>query len=168
MKSRFKVWCAVGLLLVIGGARGEGRCPLGQYPIGGQGVQGCAPIPNYGGTSQPRIPTPRPQPTGEWIKTWGAIANGTNGEGGVSVGKLSKHDAEMEAIFQCQRGGGVNCRPTFSYENQCVALTEDTGNGASSIERAQELAIDSCKKRGKEKCEIVYSACSEPIFWRYN
>ncbi|TGS15267.1 DUF4189 domain-containing protein, partial [Mesorhizobium sp. M1C.F.Ca.ET.187.01.1.1] len=26
-------------------ASAEGRCPPGQYPIGGQGVGGCAPIP---------------------------------------------------------------------------------------------------------------------------
>lgn len=28
-----------------GHAFAEGGCPAGQYPIGGQGVQGCAPIP---------------------------------------------------------------------------------------------------------------------------
>ncbi len=27
----------------------EGNCPQGMYPVGGQGVMGCAPIPNYGG-----------------------------------------------------------------------------------------------------------------------
>ncbi|WP_313051228.1 hypothetical protein [Stenotrophomonas cyclobalanopsidis] len=37
-------------LLLIAGmlpltALAEGNCPQGMYPIGGQGVQGCSPIP---------------------------------------------------------------------------------------------------------------------------
>lgn len=41
-------------------AMGEGRCPPGFVPIGGQGAEGCAPI---GGSS-----TSMPQPTGHWEK----------------------------------------------------------------------------------------------------
>lgn len=41
------------LLLIAGAlpfsALAEGNCPPGMYPIGGQGVQGCAPIPAGGG-----------------------------------------------------------------------------------------------------------------------
>lgn len=35
-------------LTMSGVAHAEGNCPPGYYPVGGQGVQGCAPIPNYG------------------------------------------------------------------------------------------------------------------------
>lgn len=65
----------VGLLLclfVTGEARAEGRCPPGQYPIGGQGVGGCAPIPGSGTGGVQSGPIA----TGRWIKTWGAIAGG--------------------------------------------------------------------------------------------
>lgn len=65
---RTNVLAALLLVTLAGSAFGEGACPPGQYPIGGQGVQGCAPIPQSGagGGSGPR-------PTGRWIKTWGAI-----------------------------------------------------------------------------------------------
>ena len=36
-----------------------GSCPEGMYPIGGQGYQGCAPIPNY---SSPKSNLPAPPP----------------------------------------------------------------------------------------------------------
>lgn len=32
---------------------GEGRCPPGQYPVGGQGAGGCAPIPASQGEGVP-------------------------------------------------------------------------------------------------------------------
>jgi len=55
-------------------AYAEGGCPPGSYPIGGQGVQGCAPIPGAGGGVSQQSPSPRPRPLGEWIRTWGGVA----------------------------------------------------------------------------------------------
>lgn len=72
-------------------------CPPGQYQIGGQGAIACAPVPQ--GSSQETAPAPRP--LGKWIKTWGAIAIGWVGPipyYGVPVGKLSKSDAESDAL----------------------------------------------------------------------
>jgi len=61
------------LVLFACDARADGRCPPGQYPVGGQGVGGCAPIP--GGSSQATRP-------------WGAIAGAAStGDMGASVGK---------------------------------------------------------------------------------
>lgn len=52
----------------------EGNCPSGFYPIGGQGVSGCAPIPGaVAGTASPSAPPPA-QPLGEWLTRWGAVA----------------------------------------------------------------------------------------------
>lgn len=54
----------LGLLLAAvfqSAAFAEGGCPPGQYPIGGQGVQGCAPIPGAGDGS---LKTPQPGGSG--------------------------------------------------------------------------------------------------------
>lgn len=61
-------------LLVPAAAMAEGRCPPGQYPIGGQGMAGCAPLPGAGDGENSG-----PTPTGRWIKTWGAISMASNG-----------------------------------------------------------------------------------------
>jgi hypothetical protein len=59
------------LLLAPLGAFAEGRCPPGQFPVGGQGMLGCAPIP--GGSGAAAGPS-APRPTGKWETRWGAIA----------------------------------------------------------------------------------------------
>lgn len=119
-----------------------------------------------------QIPTPPPRPSGEWINTWGAVADGNNGRGGVAVGQMSKSAAENEAVNQCARGGGANCKPTLAYENQCVVIasgqTSNLVQSAGSIDRAKDLAVPECSKRNNGSiCEIVYSACSDPIFRSY-
>ena len=63
-------------------ALAEGGCPPGSYPIGGQGVQGCAPIPGATNSGTNKHPTP----AGRWVKTWGALASAPNGASGASVG----------------------------------------------------------------------------------
>lgn len=149
-----------------GGALGQQR-PGGNGPLPGD--------PGYGGGMRQQQMPPAPRPTGEWIKTWGAIASGDNGEGGISVGQLSKVAAENEAINQCIRGGGVNCRPSFTYYNQCVAILsavsnpiKDTIQSAGSIEVAEKMASPKCRSQNNgSACEVVYSACSEPIFKPY-
>ncbi|WP_440862118.1 hypothetical protein [Stenotrophomonas maltophilia] len=50
-------------LLVANNANAEGRCPAGQYPIGDQGVGGCAPIPG----AVPYIHLPLPPVLLVWI-----------------------------------------------------------------------------------------------------
>ena len=66
----------------------EGGCPPGMYPIGGQGVQGCAPIPGaQGGGPGSSVSAPAPpRPTGEWITTWGALAGAVEGKQGGGFG----------------------------------------------------------------------------------
>lgn len=60
---------AFGLVGGVHSALAEGNCPPGMYPIGGQGVQGCAPIPGAAGAStSPSTPAPA-RPLGEWVKT---------------------------------------------------------------------------------------------------
>lgn len=149
-------------------AGAEGRCPPGQYPIGGQGVGGCAPIPGGdAGAGQTG-----PVQTGHWNKTWGAIAMASNGDVGVSVGKVRKADASNEALANCSQHGASDCKVTQIYKNQCVALVSprtsafggSTFGRAESVSAATSLAMGLCTKRGSEGCKVIYSACSEPEF----
>ena len=88
----------MGLLVGPGVVRAEGGCPAGHYPIGGQGVQGCAPIT--------AASAPVSRPNGKWIKTWGALVySNSTGDTGVATGKTSKSAAVEEALANC-RGGG--------------------------------------------------------------
>lgn len=147
----------------------EGRCPPGSYPIGGQGVGGCAPIASGGEVSQ------EPRPTGRWIKTWGAIATSSTGEVGVAVERISKSDAAKEAVSQCIKLGGRDCKMVQAYKNQCVALISPTtsergGTVISSAETEQiatQLAMKTCTTRGSAGCSKLYSACTKPLFERF-
>lgn len=158
-------------------AHAEGGCPPGMYPIGGQGVQGCAPIPGAQGagtSGSSSVPLP-PRPLGEWIETWGALAGSIAGEeGGASVSELTEAEAREKAIANCERQGGGRCKVVFVYQNQCVsAVTSElasTGTkyvtGASE-EIATKLAIQDCKKAGGKQCKSIYSACTVPFFKKY-
>lgn len=162
------------------GALAEGACPPGQYPIGGQGVQGCAPIPGAGGAA-PTASTPRP--TGKWETRWGALAedSSANSRGvplstGVSESRRSKREAEKVAIEQCRLGGGKACRVTATYHNQCIAVADPKplsqgGTGgkssiysAGTVDQARGLALKGCSVAENSGCSITYSACSMSEF----
>lgn len=157
----------------------EGACPPGQYQIGGQGAVACAPIPQENSVQQQPA---APRPTGEWIKTWGAIAMGTVDSVphyGVPVGKNSKSEAESDALARCSKQGAVDCNIILSYFNQCAAIAEPRTQageilgvviaaGRASIEQASAAAQESCdNKNVKNKCKVVFKTCSEPIYYKY-
>lgn len=175
---------ALVLLLVVAlasaslGVRAEGNCPRGYYPIGGQGVQGCAPIPGSGSTSSSPAAVPSaPVPTGEWIKTWGAIAaSKATSDAGVSTAKFSRQDAEREALGKCADRGARDCAVSLAYFNQCVSWvipSGRSGKGQSGIGRgptldvAKEAAAKSCKNDEAGSCVEVYADCTEPYFKKY-
>ena len=112
-----------------------------------------------------------PQPSGEWIKTWGAISRASDGSIGATSDKLSKQDAEKEALNQCNKGGGANCKIAFTYKNQCVSLANSEGETnigglatGGSLEEAENRALLKCEADSKGSCEIVYTKCSLPVF----
>lgn len=156
------------VLVVTGNANAEGRCPAGQYPIGDQGVGGCAPILGVGGAGR------EPEPIGQWRKTWGAIASSpSKSEAGVATGKATKEDAERVALEGCGMHAARDCRILIAYRNQCAAwlVPQNKGNGARSgvasgqdmkeaIVQAQNIWIDP----SGAQCKIAYSACSEPVY----
>ncbi|WP_376779674.1 DUF4189 domain-containing protein [Diaphorobacter nitroreducens] len=177
--KRVLVWMT-WLLLVSLGLSGSafaegGSCPPGYYPIGGQGAQGCAPIPSGGGSGSSgsqeiRLSTP----TGRWIKTWGAIAEATaTSDAGVSDGKRTKEEAEREAVARCQSTGAKDCVAHFTYYNQCVSWLIPKGRSgagqaaiasAGTLHLARLSAQTKCKNDVAGICEEVYANCTKPIF----
>lgn len=150
-------------------AMAEGRCPLGQYPIGDDRAPGCASIPAGGSAADAG-----PRATGRWIKTWGAISISNSGASGVSVGKVKKSDAEKAAMAECVGTAVRDCNIAFTYKNQCAAAATaasgkqgTTFGWAETVEIAKTIAIDLCRNRGGQGCDVMYSACTEPKFEAY-
>ena len=147
----------------------QSACPIGTAA----GSATCGPTPsasNAGGA----INTPPPRPSGEWIKTWGAIAQAPNGDTGVSSGQLSQKDAETDAINKCSHWGATNCDIRFTYKNQCVVSVDPVSGGpggsivsAGSVPAAVELATKNCEKWSGKACKVSFSQCSDPIFKQY-
>ncbi|PBP86167.1 hypothetical protein CCL22_02315, partial [Pseudomonas syringae] len=102
------------MLTAFAPAFAQTACPGGVAP----GSPQCGPD---SGTS--RADSAPARPTGEWIKTWGAIAHSrTTGEPGSAVGKLSEGEAEQAALRQCAIEGTSDCKVSLTYYNQCAAL----------------------------------------------
>jgi len=82
-------WLAAASLLIAfasgGAAVAQTACPV-STPAGSAT---CGPSPASGGEIAP----PAPRPSGEWLKTWGAIATAANGDTGVSSQQASEADA---------------------------------------------------------------------------
>jgi hypothetical protein len=157
---------AAGLWLVPYEANAEGGCPPGHYPIGGQGVQGCAPIP--------AASAPVSRPNGKWIKTWGALVySNSTGDTGVATGKTSKSAAVNEALANCRGGGSPDCESQVTYKNQCVAVARPTTTGSEGAyftgateEIVRRGALARCS-RGGAICEVKYVDCTLPIFEKF-
>ncbi|WP_414615037.1 DUF4189 domain-containing protein [Stenotrophomonas pavanii] len=164
----------VGTAWSIDSASAEGNCPLGFYPIGGQGVQGCAPIPGAntgaterGGASKPRM---------RYADQWGAIAfSETTSDAGDVVGRDSEALAESEALRQCGRNGARDCKMILKYRNQCAAWVMPSENrvaaaGGLGTGSSEVLAVVAAKKNcvdpSQKGCHVVYSACSLPVLVR--
>ncbi|PNY76300.1 hypothetical protein C1750_00635 [Stenotrophomonas pavanii] len=128
----------LGLIVFPAVAFAEGSCPPGFYPIGGQGVQGCAPIPGAA-ASIPPSQAPRQAPEGEWEKRWGAIAEGAvSSQGGskptgTAVSQRTESLAQSVALDACRKAGGGSCRITISYYNQCADPVGALNLGAITV-----------------------------------
>lgn len=150
----------------INSALAEGRCPPGQYPIGDQGVGGCAPIPGAGRSAPDENP-------GHWVKTWGAVAGSMNGDAGASTGHQAKASAERQAIERCGHWGATDCKVLYTYYNQCYASIRtgrpDNGtmfNAGATKEQALERATQDCRNSGSQECTFVHSTAPSPSFRR--
>ncbi|MFS8431137.1 DUF4189 domain-containing protein [Xanthomonas campestris pv. raphani] len=144
-------------------ASAEGSCPAGYYPIGGQGVSGCAPMGTTGGAS--------PQASGEWKTKWGALARSADSSIlGVSAKESSKNSARSTALNFCKKAGGEGCKVTLVYKNACVAQASSYQVNLSitytesTTKLAEKGALEKC---GSSDCKITYSECSQAEFRSY-
>ncbi|MFK7697964.1 DUF4189 domain-containing protein [Pseudomonas caspiana] len=160
MKKIFYAACLTCLLIGLQ-AQAQTRCPMGVQV----GSMQCLPDEPQGEGNTPA------RPTGEWIKTWGAIAMSSTGEVGTVVGKLSEADAKSSAIKQCAKGGANDCAVQLVYRNQCAALAAsqvDTFFQASASKQLAESGVKKvCDESGGGTCKVMYSECSEPLFRKY-
>lgn len=158
--------CWLFALLASHSAFGQTACPAGVAP----GSPQCGPD---SGTSRSEPPAPRY--TGEWIKTWGAIASADNSnEAWASTGMLSKELAEKDAVDQCNEAGFKGCVAHFSYRNQCVAVATSNSkppmgatNSGPDLSETKEDAIESCSSRGGIGCHVIYTDCTKPVFRKF-
>lgn len=166
------------LVLASGVALAEGSCPPGSYPIGGQGVQGCAPIP--GGGSGAAGDTRGPVATGKWETRWGAVADDSSAEvngnvpTGAAVSQKSQKAASSLALSRCAELGGRKCKVKLTYFNQCIAMADPVGDRlpgaitvasrAKTVDLAKGNALQECRGARGQQCDIVYSACSMSEF----
>ncbi|WP_312681412.1 DUF4189 domain-containing protein [Stenotrophomonas chelatiphaga] len=152
-------------------ASAEGRCPPGQYPVGGQGVGGCAPIPGRGNAQPAQQQAPPPPPV--WLQTrYGAIAmSPSTSAAGVAAEQTSSEAAAAVAMKDCQREGARDCAVISRYSNQCIALLVPgawpagakggIGTGVTP-ELARQDAQKHCIDPAGSGCTASYEACSFP------
>ncbi|MFK3844258.1 DUF4189 domain-containing protein [Stenotrophomonas sp. NPDC078853] len=149
----------------------EGRCPPGQYPVGGQGVGGCAPIPGSAASLQRAAPQPA-APTSRWGTRWGAVAaSDSTSDAGAAAGRRAKAAAISDAMADCRRNGAPDCKIMAEYSNQCFAwVSPDGGDGKGlgglgegmTPELALKKAMSYCDNPKGNGCKVAYSACSLP------
>ncbi|MGO1070843.1 DUF4189 domain-containing protein [Lysobacter sp. CA199] len=142
---------------VVGSASAEGGCPAGMIPYQGTNTMSCGPMPS---ASQGTIAGgPR------WASRWGAIATDANaGIMGAVNSRESKRRARGDAVSECKSRGGVKCKVTFTYHDQCVVTvlgSQGANHGhAPSIEHAEQLGMNACRAQGDSDCHVYYTACS--------
>lgn len=146
----------------------EGGCPPGMVPAQGNNLQSCMPIPPGYQPQPPPPPPPPPVPHDETRQTWGALAaDATGGTFGAAVQAQSEDDAREAAVSDCRFYGGVGCRATRTFHNECLAVvTHDTtevyGTGTTE-DVAVGIGMNQCQKDHRNGCTVIYAACSGAI-----
>ena len=82
---------------------------------------------------------------------------------GYDVGSLDR--AKAQAVAECQKAKGINCRVKIARENGCVALAvaKDGSYGFAGDEEKQgaiDDALTLCRKFNRN-CKIRCTACTE-------
>ncbi len=156
------------LLLVLGTAAAQGRCPPRMYETGSRDYIGCAPIPGYNqSNSDSGEDSSSPIPT-VWETRWGAIATEPNGGGFGAVHSFKSEVVAIQAaVEQCRLTASVSktkCEVKIAYHNQCAVYAWGAGHSVAShavdIPTATEDALASCKNKSGSECKIYYSGCS--------
>ncbi|MQR01727.1 DUF4189 domain-containing protein [Glaciimonas soli] len=139
-------------------------CAPGDILSTAGGVSTCLP----GNGPPPEQSQSLEPPPPRWESRWGAIASDEpHGVLGVSIDQLSQSAAERAAMTDCKQKGGVACKIEIPYQNGCVAFTvSDSGYNAaadSTIEKASQRGMSTCKSAGANNCHTYYTACSRPV-----
>ncbi len=108
------------------------------------------------------------QPTGYWVKTWGAIATSvTETILGAAKNASTQSEAEHLALADCKNNGGTECKADIAYYNQCIAVVVGEKSysrvTATTVSEATWSALKDCEDKNKH-CGIFYLACTEPRF----
>ncbi|SEW00330.1 protein of unknown function [Luteibacter sp. 329MFSha] len=134
----------------------EGGCPRGQLPQQGQGWKACVPDPSA--YDEPTRSSPH------WETRWAAIA--TDGKAaalGTASRARSEDEAKAEALENCRKQGGSECKLQITRDNECVAMAIGGDricfSSGTTIERAERNALDHCVGAAKQP-RIYHSFCS--------
>lgn len=165
MARLLSVLLAVMGCVPFGAAIAEGNCPAGMYPIGGQGVSGCAPIPT---SKAPAAANPEII----WVSRWGAVAVDREAVG-LSTDFPDEQGATTAALNRCVERGGSKCKVLTTYRNTCIAAAVSMRDGkyvpgrfamqtGPDVQAIQASAVELCSKDNGTDCEVAYTNCSLP------
>ena len=87
---------------------------------------------------------------------------------GVAIQQKSESQATNIASNNClKKETGIDCKIVLIYRNQCAAAAAGTKGGGfardTSLESAENKALDSCNQLGGLNCKIAYTDCSLPV-----
>lgn len=79
--------------------------------------------------------------------------------------------AQQDALAQCEKNGGQNCRMTLAFSNMCLAFSQGYKNGKGfdtfgysiTPNHAEEISVKDCEEKGGSSCRLSAPAvCSIP------
>ena len=99
-------------------------------------------------------------PVAAWAD--GAIARGEDGRVGMSWNARGERDAAERAMEKC----GRRCRIVGTFRNSCAAVATGDRGGygwarAERLRRAEDDAIEYCRREGNRGCRIAISGCDD-------
>ena len=148
----------------------EYGCPVGYVPVARAGGQQCVVdynLPSWGNGSTTQAPRAR----GKWKKTWGAIVIDTTNRLSTTIGHFTAKEAVKIAMKQCVEDGGIGCRVSVKFENQCAVVAWPNVAGGhyvtltgASIEVITNPALKRCQDFSNgTPCRLGYSGCSDSV-----
>ncbi|MBV6882088.1 DUF4189 domain-containing protein [Xanthomonas euvesicatoria] len=162
LNRKIYVFLVASVFFYFFSSQAQTACPVGVAP----GSPQCGPD---SGTSRGDIAPP--QPTGKWIKTWGALAANSAGDIGLASGKVSKEDAATESVLRCEEYEAGKCVAKHFFYNQCISVARANSGKSATVtgpkEKAPTLAVKECERTSGSSCSVLVTECSNPIFEKY-
>lgn len=150
----------VSLLPVAVHAEG-GSCPSGYYPIGGNGVMGCAPMPGNNNGPARGNPYPQTNYNGPAPGTYGAVAYDRAANNGfVTYGKFSRESAADAALKVCREKGGKSCELVTTVHGSVTVVQDGAGKFFAAEDPYSgdtiQPAFDKCNQQSRVgRCELM-------------